>query len=293
LVAGTLVSGCSMKAEKKLEYYEQVQTLPYESIQTFKNSDYKIMIQGYTDNSIRMTQYAFARIEGDNELLIYTYTVRQDEPKVQVARSEYYYGEKDNSLVLKDYSASQTGVVGSWAIPILTLADMSKIAGKPLEKEPTKKELYANWEYNLFKDGYADLHQLINTDETDKDVFMAQISEHDCSQFTMGFILDYETKEFITKTQCDLIFDGEVHSSLPCTVMGVPGNNQLIALTSTEEKMKISAVDDYLTHNKSKVTLLIKEAGISHTANLQGFNEKLKEAHAICLLSSFMADSGQ
>lgn len=121
-----------MKAESKLEYYENVQVLPYESIQTFKNSGSRIKIQEYVDKNVHMIQYAYAEILEDNTLEISTYAVRSDQENIIIARSDYFYKEAGGELTLSNYEASQTGLIGGWEIPTLDVKNIQElvISGK-------------------------------------------------------------------------------------------------------------------------------------------------------------------
>ena len=126
LASSILLSGCSMKAESKLEYYELVQTLPYESIETFRNSGSRIKIQEYVDSTVHMIQFAYAEILDDNTLKISTYSVRSDLESLIVARSNYFYKEAGKKLALYDYEASQKSIIGEWRIPTLDTNDISQ-----------------------------------------------------------------------------------------------------------------------------------------------------------------------
>lgn len=152
LVCTIFLAGCSHRTESKKEYYEQVETLPYESIEVFRHSNTPIKIAEYIENGKPGIQFAHAEVLEDNSTLkISTYAVRLG--KVIIARGDYFYNEVDGKLILTNYVASQTSLIGDFRIPTLDGNDIKQLASSG--KKDSANWLSFNKNANTFAIQYA------------------------------------------------------------------------------------------------------------------------------------------
>lgn len=114
--------GCSMKADSKPEYTQFVHSLPF-VISQLDTSGMGVEIGELIDMSVWMQSRVYAYKEGENKISI-TKTHTRSNPDITVAYSVYLYEEKDNKLELIKHTAEQTGLIGSWKIPILVPSDV-------------------------------------------------------------------------------------------------------------------------------------------------------------------------
>ncbi|MBF4374398.1 hypothetical protein [Vibrio anguillarum] len=133
-----VVSGCNSTVESNADYFSHLDTIPFNDVSTFRFATVPLKMGSYQDSSIEMLRYAMARVEGDDDVLLITYVTRSDMPNVVVASSEYYFKDTGNELTLVNHIARQTGLIGSWKIPVLHEADIKKLAASGAPPQNSK-----------------------------------------------------------------------------------------------------------------------------------------------------------
>lgn len=126
LLTAAFMSGCAHQSPSKPEYYENVETVPFSSSQ-FTNLQTYIDL-GATSIDTRLFARESATKIDDDEIKLFKYYFRKDTDQL-VAISEYHYKDTDNGqMKLTEHIAKQTGYIGSYPIPVLTISDISLLA---------------------------------------------------------------------------------------------------------------------------------------------------------------------
>ena len=123
------MSGCARQMADNPDYYKDVQTLNVQKDSlAFGELFYVYSLE---DKTVPMNVYTIATDEGDGRIKIAMKMARQDSDLV-VASSNYIYEITDTGLTLIKHIPEQTGMIGSWWIPILNDGAISVLqASKP------------------------------------------------------------------------------------------------------------------------------------------------------------------
>ena len=135
LLFSLVLSGCAMKTTSKSEHVEGLETLalfPTTDTNQYGFDEYTELTlgSGYHNNKLEYSRVALYRVKNkDDEFKI---VKRRDRPTgsgsdIAIAQSIYTYQVTAAGMQLIEHKATQTSLIGSFEIPILTRSEIEKI----------------------------------------------------------------------------------------------------------------------------------------------------------------------